>query len=357
MGKCLFLKAGREIDTDTLTATESDIIKDKTAVVNGNDEPVIGTLELTGNSGTGNVLVGKTFYTTNPKTKQTGTMPHNGSISGSLNCGQSKSIPAGYTTGGAITTNSLASQTSATATASYISSGKTAWVNGNKLTGTLATQGGSTTTPGTTNKTIVTAQKHVTGNIIVAGSSNLIASNIKKGVNIFGVTGTWEGYVATAKELYKYGINNGGFIGQSSASSVSQVRFESNQIYMYVEGYEYNEDDDWHDDYRRITVVTNNTYNLTGYNTLTATFYVNANSGSSSLQHFVSLGLSTNKPLNQNSLQDISTKLQGSSVSVGSKTLSLNISSINAQRYISFQISAYGHSRRIESYIYQISLS
>ena len=65
----------------------------------------------------------------------TGTMPNNGSLNSSLNCGNSFKIPTGYTNGGTISANSLASQTVATATADNISSGKTAWVNGNKMTG------------------------------------------------------------------------------------------------------------------------------------------------------------------------------------------------------------------------------
>ena len=61
---------------------------------------------------------------------------------------------------------------------------------GSLQTGTIPTQGGSTITPGTSNKTAVSAGRYVSGNIIVAGSGNLTAGNIKKGVNIFGVTGT-----------------------------------------------------------------------------------------------------------------------------------------------------------------------
>ncbi|MFR2534873.1 MAG: hypothetical protein ACLS95_06585 [Clostridia bacterium] len=67
----------------------------------------------------------------------TGTMVNQGAVSSNLNCGQSYTIPAGYHNGsGKITANSLASQTSATATSSDITEGKTAWINGNKVTGT-----------------------------------------------------------------------------------------------------------------------------------------------------------------------------------------------------------------------------
>ena len=66
-------------------------------------------------------------------------MTNNGAKSTALKCGGSYTIPVGYHNGnGKITANSLASQTSATATASDIASGKTAWVNGSKLVGTMS---------------------------------------------------------------------------------------------------------------------------------------------------------------------------------------------------------------------------
>ena len=82
------------------------------------------------------ILSGYTAYVKGSKI--TGSMANRGAASQSLNCGSSYTIPAGYHNGsGKVTANSLASQTSATATAAQILSGYTAWVNGNKLTGTL----------------------------------------------------------------------------------------------------------------------------------------------------------------------------------------------------------------------------
>ena len=82
------------------------------------------------------ILYGQTAYVNGSKV--TGTMPNNGAVSQALNCGASYTIPAGYHNGsGKIIANSLASQTSATATAAQILSGYTAWVNGSKLTGQL----------------------------------------------------------------------------------------------------------------------------------------------------------------------------------------------------------------------------
>ena len=76
----------------------------------------------------------------------TGTMTDRGAISSTLNCGGSYTIPAGYHNGsGKITANSLASQTSSTATVDNILSGKTAYVNGNKLTGNMTNRSNTTT--------------------------------------------------------------------------------------------------------------------------------------------------------------------------------------------------------------------
>lgn len=83
------------------------------------------------------ILSGKTAWANGRKI--TGSMRNNGATGASnLIAGRSYSIPAGYTTGGTVTTASLASQTAATAAAANISSGKTAWVNGQLVTGTGA---------------------------------------------------------------------------------------------------------------------------------------------------------------------------------------------------------------------------
>lgn len=79
----------------------------------------------------------------------------------------------------------------ATATPSDILSGKTAYVNGEKITGTIESQGAQTITPGTSNKTIATG-KYLSGIQTIKGDANLKASNIKKGVSIFGVSGSFE---------------------------------------------------------------------------------------------------------------------------------------------------------------------
>lgn len=54
----------------------------------------------------------------------------------------------------------------------------------------LDTQTVTTITPGTSKITAVAAGKYTTGPVYVAGDSDLVPSNIKSGVNIFGVSGT-----------------------------------------------------------------------------------------------------------------------------------------------------------------------
>lgn len=100
---------------------------------------------LGGDASAGNVLTGKTFSSNTAGRSVSGTMANNGAVTASVNCGGSYTIPAGYHNGsGKVTGNSLSSQTSATATAGNILSGKTAYVNGSKVTGTMTDRGAVT---------------------------------------------------------------------------------------------------------------------------------------------------------------------------------------------------------------------
>ena len=90
-----------------------------------------------GTASASQVLSGYTF-TNASSVGSSGTMTNNGAVSQTLNADGSYTIPVGYHNGsGKVTANSLASQTSGTATSNQILSGQTAWVNGSKVTGTI----------------------------------------------------------------------------------------------------------------------------------------------------------------------------------------------------------------------------
>ena len=91
---------------------------------------------LTGTATTNNVLSDKTFYNTNARTKQTGTMVNNGAVSASVGVGESYTIPSGYHNGsGKVSGPTL----NGTAIAANVVSGKTFYnTSGTAVTGTGA---------------------------------------------------------------------------------------------------------------------------------------------------------------------------------------------------------------------------
>lgn len=77
-----------------------------------------------------------------------------------------------------------------TATAATVRSGyKFVNSSGQLITGTIPSKGAQTYTPKTVSQTIAKGQ-YLSGNQTIQGDENLIASNIKSGVSIFGVSGT-----------------------------------------------------------------------------------------------------------------------------------------------------------------------
>ena len=64
--------------------------------------------------------------------------------------------------------------------------------DGEIVTGTIPSQGAQTITPGTSAKTIA-AGRYLSGTQTISGDTDLVPANIKSGVNIFGVSGSYSG--------------------------------------------------------------------------------------------------------------------------------------------------------------------
>lgn len=116
-----------------------------------------------------------------------------------------KDVTAHDRSGAPITgTNTYDSDTTdATATQAEILSGKTAYVNKVKLTGTMPNRGSITGTIDTVSGEYTVSQGYHDGSGKVAIDSTeqakIIAGNIKAGVEILGVTGTYSGESITAQ--------------------------------------------------------------------------------------------------------------------------------------------------------------
>ena len=144
------------------------------------------------------ILAPQTAYIASGKV--TGTMPTNTADNVNIS-GQTITIPSGFYADGTtktipsvaqavpsiqVSSGGLITATS-TQTAGYVPQGT------QSATQQLSTQAGRTITPNTSQQTAVATGRYTTGPVYVSGSSNLIASNIKSGVNIFGVTGSYQG--------------------------------------------------------------------------------------------------------------------------------------------------------------------
>lgn len=79
----------------------------------------------------------------------------------------------------------------ANVTGSKMLSGTVAYKSAGKVTGTIQSQAAQTITPGASDKTIASG-KYLSGTQTIKGDANLLAENIKSGISIFGVTGTYE---------------------------------------------------------------------------------------------------------------------------------------------------------------------
>lgn len=169
------------IDTSSATAIASDILKSKTAYAKG--VKITGTIESKG-------AETYTPKTTDQTIKNGVYLSGVQTIKGDTNL-NSANIKNGVTIFGVTGTldDSGIDTSDATATTNDVLKNKTAYVNNNKITGTIESKSAETYTPSTTD-TVINSGVYLSGNQTIKGDVNLVADNIKNGISIFGVTGT-----------------------------------------------------------------------------------------------------------------------------------------------------------------------
>lgn len=157
-------------------------------------------------AGAGDILSGKTVYINGAKT--TGNMPNNSSVSQSLAINGSYTIPKGYHDGTG------------------------------KITQSIPVKTAQTYTPATIDQTISLGQ-YLSGNQVIKGDANLIASNIISGKSIFGINGSATASSLGGKRVFT-GITNSYMVDTTNhinGLSVSGFDFTpSYAIFWYNDG-------------------------------------------------------------------------------------------------------------------------
>ena len=181
MSEVMIPVRGGGTSSDDVTALRSNVLRGKTTVTSDSDDEIVE-----------------------------GTMPNCGAKTAELACGESYPIPEGYHDGkGKVTAKSLDSQTQASAAAGDILKDKTAYVNGSKVTGTMANQGAKTASLNCGGSYTIPAGYHngsgkVTANNLASqtgvqsGKTAIVAAAVRSGyegwVNGGRVTGNMANY-------------------------------------------------------------------------------------------------------------------------------------------------------------------
>ncbi|WP_368377724.1 hypothetical protein [[Clostridium] symbiosum] len=203
MGKIWMSGGGGGADLDVITAGAEDVLASK-VIVDKDGEPLVGTMKNQGDWG---------FQ--------------------ELTAGSAVAIPEGkHGGGGKVTAKSLASQTPGDSAAGHILAGRTAWVNGSKITGTIPSQAGGTLTPSTSAVTANCSGKYMTSNYTIPAFALPPANALRKGYSytLYGktVTGTLEQWLSSPADVTgnetgatKIGTSTGFFSWITSSKSIN----------------------------------------------------------------------------------------------------------------------------------------
>lgn len=353
--------------SDDCTLVKANVPKGLVAITaDSDDEAVEGTFDATSTAGDGNVMEGVTYtkYNTTSKRfeKRNGTLKKNGSMNASLNCGQSKAIPAGYTDGGTIVANSLASQTPGTATAGNIITGKTAVVNGVAITGNMPERGAYNGNGNSQGNNAASQFFYVN---IPSGHYNenaqvripwanvrswigLTPDKIRKNVPIMGITGSWEGYISSPFIIYNMTVSTGQNWPNSQNMGMSQTysNFNDNNMESFRQLGADSKSlyTSWEWGSSKVspetgTIIgrTNQTYNLTAYNFLKCVINLSVRASGATCY----IGVSTNSNLTNTNFDSIvSVSVDGGTYNSDSAnpTLISNISALKGDYFIYFAV-------------------
>lgn len=297
------------IDTSDATATSDDILSGKTAYVDG--------AKITGNipTQTASSLTAKTNTVTVP--------------AGYYATQVSKSISTG-------TVNDPMFNVSASGLVTATVSTSAGYVTNVSKQNTyqLPTQAAKIVTPSTTQQTAVASGKYTTGDVYVSGDLNLVSENIKSGVTIFNVAGTYEG----SSSSYRYDQTGTYFAG--TVSSTRTITFNIAGIKdVPLAGF---------------IVLPETTLarpSLTSYSLIVSLTcmdgYVQGDTGDGSISiteghkwEYTTIGRSTGITFSSDADSQFSYTRSGSTLTITSATTSIRFSTISGERYRLYPICA-----------------
>ena len=241
------------VDNSTVDAVESDVMSGKKFGANGSVKT--GTFTIDSELSTQDDLIAQIQAAVDSLPEAGGAEPtlQNKTVTPTTSS-QTVSADSGYDGLNTVTVNAMPTATqatpsisvstsglitaSATQTAGYVSSGT------KSATKQLTTQAAKTITPSTSSQTAVASGVYTTGAVTVNGDSNLVASNIKSGVSIFGVTGSYGGSGSGSGEPGSDGSSgepgsgsgttgSGSGVPQVGVSGFVQSTAEGSVIYAY----------------------------------------------------------------------------------------------------------------------------